>query len=276
MEGTGAFPQSTRRSNVTMQPDKDSVDSQIALPSHEAAQRYLLHDPREIRRVLQALVDARSLISAYLSPGGMSCPTAILELGADELLIDGLHQETINQRIASANHLVCTSQLEQVRIQFRLSGLVRVQQDGYTAFRAPFPDKVLELQRRSLYRIMVPAGEPLLCSVPLPQADGSRATTELRVLDISGGGLALMIPEPHADAFGVHAEFDDCQLNLPDAASVQVRLAVCHVHTRQIRNSSQRQAGCRFVGLPRKDEAQILQYIFRIDRQRTARERRAV
>jgi len=258
-----------------MQPDKDSADSQTERP-HETEQRYLLHDPREIRRVLQALVDGRSLISAYLSPGGMSCPTAILELGDGELLIDGLHQEAVNQRIASANHLVCTSQLEQVRIQFRLSGLVRVHQDGYTAFRAPFPEKVLELQRRTLYRILVPPGQPLLCSVPLPGVDGSIAPTDLRVHDISGGGIALVVPDALAGTFGAHAEFDGCLLNLPDATPVPVRLAVCHVHVHQTRSGAQLQAGCRFVGLPRKDENLILHYIFRIDRQRTARERRAV
>ena len=127
----------------------EAHDSLATPQDLEDAERYMLHDPREIARVLQSLADAGALISASIVPGGLPCPTALLDVDRDgNVLIDGNHQETVNQRIASAHYLACVSQLDRVRIQFRLQGLVRVDNDGRVAFAAAAPESLLKLQRR--------------------------------------------------------------------------------------------------------------------------------
>ncbi len=239
------------------------------------AERYLLRDPREVVRVLQALIDNRALISAHLMPGGLPCPTALLELADGQVLIDGNRQEAINQRMAGADYLVCVSQLDRVRIQFRLQGLQRIDGDGPVAFRAPAPDAVMQLQRRELYRLELIPGPPVTLQVP-PPAEG-RPELSARALDLSGGGMAVAVRDEDQGRFAPGSQIDGCTVTLPDGGPpMPVRLQVAHVSRGQLLAGFPVRVGCRFVGLPRNAEQRILQYIFQVERQRNARERRAV
>jgi len=259
--------------NVSIEDDSTPSASVAEADSGELL-RFEKRDPADIRRLLGALVSARVLVSAQIVPGSITCPTAVLALHDDgTLLLDGHPQEPINQRLLQAHHLVCTSQLDRVQIRFRVHRLQRVQNEGYTAFVAPMPTSVFELQRRETYRLQIPPMQPVLCR--LPAQDGACNGAELRVLDLSAGGLALAadvdFPVPGDSRLG------DCALLLPDTAPIMVELWVAHTHLEHTRNGSQRlRMGCRFQRLATPAERAIQHYIFRIERQRSARERRAV
>lgn len=256
-------------------PMPDAHESLAEPQDLEDAARYVLHDPREIARVLQSLADAGALISAHIMPGGLPCPTALLDVDPDgNVLVDGNHQESINQRIAAAHHLTCVSQLDRVRIQFRLKELVRVDNDGRVAFSAPAPDSLLKLQRRELYRLQLVPGP--VVTLQVPAIAGSEPALQVRVLDLSGGGLALAVREEDERRFIARTVLADCVLRLPDAEPMPVQIEVAHVSRRDPVAGAALRAGCRFVGLSPHSEKQVLQYIFRVERQRNARERRAV
>src|SRR5690606_41918465 len=60
---------------------------------------FALREPGEIASVLRALVEARSLISASLVPGGFACPTALLAVHDDgTVVLDGNRDESMNLR----------------------------------------------------------------------------------------------------------------------------------------------------------------------------------
>lgn len=237
--------------------------------------RYTLHDPREIARVLQALIDNRALISARIMPGGLPCPTALLELGEDgSVLIDGSQQETLNQRIANAHHLTCISQLDRVRIQFRLAGMVRVEVEGRTAFSAPAPDALLQLQRRELYRLSLIPGPTV--TLQLPPAGEAPTPVQMRVVDLSGGGLALLVRDEDEPRFQPRTELAGGLLQLPEVEPIPVRLQVAWTARHEPLAGASLRAGCRFLDLSPAAEKRILRYIFQIERQRNARERRAL
>jgi len=253
----------------------DAHDSNAAPMDLDDTARYVLHDPREIARVLQSLADAGALISAHIMPGGLPCPTALLEVDYDgNVLIDGNQLESINQRIATAHHLTCVSQLDRIRIQFRLQALTRVDNDGRVAFSAPAPDSLLKLQRRELYRLQLVPGPTVLLQVPPVEANGK--PQQLRVLDLSGGGLALSVRDEDESRFRPRTVLPGCQLRLPDTEPLAVQLEITHVCRREPMAGATLRAGCRFVDLSPQAEKQVLQYIFRVERQRNARERRAV
>lgn len=253
----------------------EAHDSLATPQDLEDAERYMLHDPREIARVLQSLADAGALISASIVPGGLPCPTALLDVDRDgNVLIDGNHQETVNQRIASAHYLACVSQLDRVRIQFRLQGLVRVDNDGRVAFAAAAPESLLKLQRRELYRLQLVPGP--VVTVELPATGELDAPLQVRVLDLSGGGLALSVRDDDRSRFASRRRLEGCQLRLPDTGPLAVDLEVCHLSQHEPLAGGTLRAGCRFLSLSPHAEKQILQYIFRVERQRNARERRAV
>jgi len=251
----------------------------LAEPMELEDARYTLHDPREIARVLQALIDNRALISAYIMPGGLPCPTALLELDENGvLLIDGSQQEVLNQRVADAHHLTCISQLDRVRIQFRLAGLVRVQVEGRAAFSTQMPDALLKLQRRELYRLaLIPGPVVTLQLAPTPaEVEAGAPPLQLRVADLSGGGLALSVRDEDQSRFQPRAELAGCLLHLPDSEPIPVRLQVAWMAPHETPAGTSLRVGCRYLDLPGAAEKQILRYIFQVERQRNARERRAV
>lgn len=242
---------------------------------YDEEEKYLLRHPRDIRQVLQALLDRRALISAHLTARGQVFPTSLIELAADEeiVLFDGSVNETVNRGIEEADQIVFVSQLDRVHVQFPLAGCERLLLDGQTAFRASLPDRVLRLQRREFYRLQVPVSHPVRCQIPFATGEEEPQWVDMRVLDISGGGLAVEVP-PERPEFRPYREYTDCRLLLPDGEPLPVRLMVKNLF-RQSRPNGREiwRAGCQFTDLPRGGDALIQRYIFRMERQRSARER---
>jgi flagellar brake protein len=256
-----------------MSENNDFIQLQPA--RYDEEEKYLLRTTREIGLVLQSLIDKRTLISAYISPRNHTFPTALISVSPEEgtLLIDGSANDAINRSITQAHHLTCVSQLDRIHVQFRLTGLSPTLADGKIAFRADVPDRVLKLQRREFYRLQTSVTEPVTCSIPTAQPGAESEYTDLRVLDISGGGIAVVVPHGHP-LFKPYRELDDCLLRLPDVDPILVQLSVRNLFRQLNQNGTETwRAGCQFTSLPRGADVLIQRYIFRLDRQRSARER---
>ncbi len=251
------------------------AEDHLQLLDDDEHARFAVTEPREIVQLLRALVDARAIITAGLVPGGHSCPTALLVVDDDGcLILDGNRHEATNRRMAAASRLVCSAQLDLVPIRFRLSTPTRITHDGYPAFTAPRPDSVLRLQRREMYRLQVSPAAPVTVHVGREDAAPDPTGAGLRVLDISGGGMAIAVPDGEESRFAAHARVAPCLLRLADAEPVPVALEVAHIARYEVRGVPLWRAGCRFVGMPAAFEQRVLQYIFQVERQRNARQRR--
>lgn len=256
-----------------MSENSDSIRLQPA--RYDEEEKYLLRGVREIGLVLQSLIDKRALISAYVSPRNHTFPTALISVSPEEgtLLIDGSANDAINRGVTQAHHLTCVSQLDRIHIQFRLTGLSPTRVDGKIAFQADVPDRVLKLQRREFYRLQTSVTEPVTCSIPTAQPGAESEYTDLRVLDISGGGIAVVVPHGHP-LFKPYRELEDCLLRLPDVDPILIQLSVRNLFRQLNQNGTETwRAGCQFTSLPRGADVLIQRYIFRLDRQRSARER---
>lgn len=236
---------------------------------------FALREPGEIASVLRALVEARSLISASLVPGGFACPTALLAVHDDgTVVLDGNRDESMNLRMAAASRMICMAQLDLVPIRFRLSAPTRIMHEDYVAFTAALPAALLRMQRRELYRLACPATTSAIVHVGDVGHAPDPATEGLRVLDISGGGLAIAIPEGELARFEPPTRIAPCLLRLADAPPVAVAIEVVYTRPQEVRGVVRWRAGCRFVDLPAAVEQQVMQYIFQVERQRNARLRR--
>lgn len=242
---------------------------------YDEEEKYLLRHPRDIRQVLQSLLDRRALISGHLQPRGLTFPTALIAISDEEdsLLFDGSASEAINRGIEEASQIVCVSQLDRVHVQFPFEGCVRTWLDGQVAFRAAMPDRLMRLQRREFFRLRIPLTQPVRCFVPFNVGENPLREVEMRVLDISGGGIAVEVP-PDRSEFRPYREYAGCRLLLPDTEPLPVRLMVKNVFRQSQPNGRESwRAGCQFTELPRGADALIQRYIFRMERQRSARER---
>mgnify|MGYP006173928317 CR=1 FL=1 len=110
-------------------------------------------------------------------------------------------------------------------------------------------------------------------AIALPRTDGSRREAELRILDISGGGVAIAVP-PVGVRFEQGTEFANCLLNLPDGPPIPARLIVRNLFRITNRSGAEvLRAGCEFADIPRRAEDAIQRYIHTVERERNARER---
>ena len=231
-------------------------DAPLADPvRYDEEEKYLVHGEYEIRQILQSLIARRALVSGCAMPRNHTFPTSIIEVLEDEdgVLIDGSASETLNRSIEEASHVTCVSRLDRIHVQFKLH----------------------DRQRREFYRLQVPVTQPMECAVAERHPDGETTYRNYRVLDISGGGIALAV-QAEEPTLRPYKEFPGSLLHLPDSGPLCIRLMVKSLHRQLNQNGSESwRAGCQFTDLPRGGDALIQRYIFRLERQRSARERGA-
>jgi len=253
---------------------KDNPSLKFELLQSDDFARYLLRDATEIEGVLRNLIRKRANVTAYLDGSRDFMMTTILDVRGNDVILDAPPNDIQLKRAEMADELICITQLDSVKIQFPLDGVDITTFEGAPALEANVPDRLLRLQRREYFRLTAPVSHSLTCQIPVPGESGRVNTFEARVLDISGGGVAIVVP-PEGVEFKPETEFTECQIQLPDAGTVTARLRICNVFRVTNRNGiSMLRAGCEFMDLTDKVASVIHKYILNVERERSARERR--
>ncbi|MDR0563706.1 MAG: flagellar brake protein [Azoarcus sp.] len=243
----------------------------------QGLEEFLLRGNRQIRQLLQELIDKRALISVHLIPAGLSFLSTILTLSEDEewLFLDASQNETIHRHCLQAERLLCITQLNKIRIQFRLDNGTEVPVEGHLTFAAPIPEEVLRLQRRDAFRLQVPLSHNLKCILPAREhkegQEDQKKSIEVPVIDISAGGLSIEIPASKiTPTVGDH--INGCQLKLPgDLIGLDLEI---RNHGRRIQSNGKEvlRLGCSFVSIHTQAANQIQRYIYQAEREIRANE----
>lgn len=233
--------------------------------------QYLLRERREISFVLRQLAARRCMITAYLGDTNRFMMSSVLSVSDDDkrLHLDVGNDEALNLEALSAGSLLCVTQLDKVKIQFSVSGQKLDRFERFPAFLAPTPEVLLRLQRREYYRMTAPASHSLVCRIPAP---GQNSRVEARVVDISGGGVAVIVP-PADMNLSADQKYADCRLDLPDFGPVTATLRVRNIFRIANRSGTDMlRAGCQFEDLPTPMANAIQRYILRVERDRKSRD----
>jgi c-di-GMP-binding flagellar brake protein YcgR len=234
--------------------------------------QYLLHSRGEVLFVLRSLVTATDRITVHFNEGRDFFLTTLLTVEDDAVILDCGGDAEVNRRAQTAPRLYCVTSHEKVRIQFVLHQLQPCQFAGKPAFRAPLPESLLRLQRREYYRLTAPVAHPLKCRIPMPVTHDAHLTIEASVLDISGGGLAVIKP-PTGMTLTPGMEFANCRVELPEVGILVATLQVKSVFEVTLRTGAQvTRAGCQFINLPGQMLTLVQRYIIKVERERKARE----
>ncbi len=251
-----------------------STPPPIDIAREDGLEKFMLRGKRQIAQLLQELIDNRCLISAHTG-GGHSFMTAVLRIDEDRarVVLDASPDAEANRRALSAERVQCVTLLDHIRIQFALGGLSAVQEHAHPALSAPIPKEMLRLQRREFFRLKVPLAHELNCVLAAEDLARKPVQVSTRVIDIGGGGIAVML-SPTAAELVIGSTLPDCRLSLPDGEPIDLTLEVRNI-TRQTNRSGieQLRVGLRFADLPRAAETRIQRYIFNTERERNAKER---
>jgi c-di-GMP-binding flagellar brake protein YcgR len=233
-------------------------------PAHQA---YLIHNRAEIVSLLRSLAKDRSLVTAYYGAGDSFLVTTVLSVNPEfeELILDVSPDRESEARVRGGSPLTMVAFLDHVKLQFHADRSEITRWQGEPAVRVRVPRTLLRLQRRENYRVQTPLLRAPVCHAP---AAAGRPSAELRVSDLSGGGLALA-SRPGEPRFDVGMLIPGCVLQLPGMESIGVDLEVRHAaDSMDSMGRSVRTCGCRFLNLPGTASTMIQRYINGVERER--------
>ncbi|MBK8323354.1 MAG: flagellar brake protein [Betaproteobacteria bacterium] len=225
---------------------------------------FLVRGVAEILALLRGIRHAESLVTAYAGGAGEFFASTILAVDAlpGEFLLEAGPGTVLPE---TAQMLTVVTFLDNVKVQFEAAMLGTVGHEGQRALRMRVPSRVLRLQRRESFRVETPPLRAPVCRIP---ADGGRPELEIRVADVSCGGIALALAPGD-----VRLEPGDilrgCLLELPGLTPIAVSIEARHAdRPAKTPVAGLRTCGCRFVDLPGPAETQIQRYVSAVERER--------
>jgi c-di-GMP-binding flagellar brake protein YcgR len=236
--------------------------------------QYLLHTKPEILAVLRSIIQKGAMTTVHFDDGESFFLTSILSLSPDslEFVFDASNAEETNERAIKARKFTFTTFIDKVRIQFTTVGLKSVKEGGRPAFSAVVPDKLLRLQRREFFRLSAPIANPIRLRTVIRSTDRGAWKLEAQLLDISGGGVGLIVTPSEAQWLQEGETLHDCKMMLPDEGLLTVTLHLRNKFDVTSRSGLRHvRIGCEFVDLPSVRLNAVQRYITRIERERKAR-----
>lgn len=259
----------------TVPPSADTAATGELEIEQNSYSEYLLYSRSEILFVLRSAAQKKCMFTVYFDSGRSFFLTSLLALADDGnwLYFDVSNDPAINQGVTTAKKLMLTTMLDRVKIQFSVGEFQEVPSGNRKAFACKLPETLLRLQRREHFRLAAPIATPLKCQLYAPQQGGGEEALSLTLLDISGGGVALMVPNEKAAPFQAGLVIGGCKIDIPDEGRVLTGLCVRNVFPATTRNGQHyTRVGFEFVELSGSHLNWVQRYITKIERERKARE----
>jgi c-di-GMP-binding flagellar brake protein YcgR len=200
----------------------------------------------------------------YFNGGRDFMLTTLLEARPEGFIFDPSGDLKANARLPSSPSCVFVARLNGIRVQFSTKNAQAFSWGGSDAFWAPLPARVVRLQRRESYRILLPVAKPLM--VKFYASDGLMMG-EWPAHDISVSGLGISMSRlPQIE---VYQTIPRLRLMLGKQQAIECAAVVRHITPlgeRQIRPNHR--VGVSFSNLPPATGVMIQRYITKIEHER--------
>ncbi len=227
--------------------------------------KHFITSAREILFILRTIASHDARVGLYYNNQQRYLLTTLIDVDSQSIYLGCSGDENINAEIMSSDNLVLVSSHHNVKIQFSLSHPQRKNHKDTACFMTPLPVRLFRLQRREYFRLMTPAVNPLKCIIPLDGQVDTQAT-EITIMDISGGGVALTCEENNTE-LSPGDRYEGCSINLPGFGIIKGTIAVRNKAVlRDSDGKSYRRAGCEMQDMA-PSSAQLLQlYVLHLQR----------
>lgn len=253
----------------------DGADTPLRFELMQASDygRYFLQGRTEVLFHLRAMRQKGALISLYPGEGPRSFLTSLLSIeeDPDALIFDISRHDHDNDAAVASRRPVFITRVDKVRMQFTVPGLETVMHEGGPALKCAYPERLLRLQRRDYFRLTAPVNPRINCVLPLCDETGREQAIEIKLLDISAGGIAVLVP-PLGISFVPDAVFHNVRMALPEVGEITTSLKVRNVFSITQRDGiAHLRAGCEFVDLAPKSAGLLQRFIMKLERERSLR-----
>ena len=182
------------------------------------------------------------------TPDGESCRATLVEVDPRRGVIDldsSASPERLRTLLAS-DEVQAQAFLDNIKLQFDIAGLVLIQGSAGAMLQANLPSPLYRFQRRQSFRV-----QPTGTAYPFAKfehPDPAVGLLRLRVLDVSIGGLALLLP-PELPPLEPGFLIEQVRLELDRDTRLETSLRLQHVSSLPSPAECV-QLGCAFVQLP--------------------------
>ncbi|MDC8786372.1 flagellar brake protein [Roseateles koreensis] len=192
-----------------------SLNFSPAAPNQVAAGDFRIQSPAEVLAWLQSLLQQQSRITLS-GANGATMPTRLSAIDGQRGAIgfDADPRSPDLQALLSADEVTAVVYLDQIKIQFEVDGLMRLNSPDLSnglVLQAQLPSQLYRFQRRQTFRVQPNTRTP---QVRLTHPQHPELQLRLRIIDLSLGGLALLLPADQPDMApgslipGVQVELD--------------------------------------------------------------------
>ena len=234
-------------------------------PDTPELEPYTLYGRPEIVSLLRRITGDRTLVTVYPGRAGDFSVSMILETDPDRgrLVLDMPAGQEARQRVLQARELVFVAFFENIKLQFTAGDPRERAFDGKPAFEVVLPERMLRLQRRESFRVRTPRLAPASCLIP--QADGASRYESVRVVNLSVGGLAVLV-HPHLFDLPPGGVVRNCFLDLPGVGPINVAFRVVNVYDIGGGEGEWgRRCGCQFLELDPQARMMLQRYVNRVE-----------
>lgn len=235
--------------------------------AHGGLEAYRLSAPTEVAAMLHRLQEANALLSLNTPHGAVYTTTLWATDAARGLLSFAAEPKDPQvQALLAGDEATVVGYHENIKVQFDVHGLLLVHGARASALNTSYPRALYRFQRRDSFRVRpILRDSPVarLCHPMLPDME-----ITLRVLDVSIGGCALLLPDDIPPLSpGVLINRVRIELNLDARFDTALRLQ--HVTAIQPEAHGVR-LGCEMVNLGQDAERTLQRYIDQTQKRRRA------
>lgn len=206
----------------------DTLPAQLdAAPGTDPWADFRVDHPGEALALLRQVRDAAApVIVATAGGASMSCTLWTLDTVAHRMNLSADASSPLLEAIVNTDEATCVSYLDHVKLQFDIDQLVLVRGAKSAALQCAMPDVLYRFQRRGSYRVRPATRHAPRLSLRHPAMP--EITLQLRVLDISAGGCALLLPRDMPELRpGVLVH--DARMQLDDETEFFVSVQLQHI-----------------------------------------------
>ena len=226
---------------------------------------YRVTEAVEVRSLLKSLMDQVILLNLSASDGSAYTTTLwAIDAQAGVIAFAADTNAPAVHDIIEADECVAVAYLDRVKVQFEASELMLVQGSKASVLQARLPRELFRFQRRNTFRVRTLERTAATATFRHPSIPDMNLV--LRVLDVSIGGCALLLPKNTPD-LKPGAAIQGVRLSLDDETIIDAGLLLHHITSTGAENGSVR-LGCEIVGMNGIAQRALQKYIDQTQKRR--------
>jgi len=232
-------------------------------------ENFVVRNNKEILQILNELVKENTSLKIAFNQGEEDYFTQIIDIDQENNLLyfDMTVDSQFNQRLLASPEIVILKD-SGIRIKWKSVQHTMITLLDGNALRVEIPDAIVRLQRRELFRLKTPTINPIPCEITVPDTANTNKKFAIKynIVDVSLGGIGLIVKDELHPSIVVGALFDQCVINFPEAGKTELKLEVRNIIPLTNEAAEKYRVGLGFVRPSRSIESVIHKYTFNLER----------